>query len=178
MTIVNEQLRVITANMLECLCDIVAMLPVPPEVCRFETQFEVPEELFPEDICCRGLAYLATGDTWASSDSFPEEDIVRQITGNCPPPAWAVEFRMGIMRCVPTDLNPSTTALQDAFFQDLDDLAALHKAACCVRFYIKNDPQWMGYDVIIGRQGKTVQGGCRDRYQPLTIQVPNCDCGA
>jgi hypothetical protein len=173
----DTQLRVITAQMLNCLCAAVSGNPNPPQHCRFQVEWEVPQDLFPTDLCCEGIAYLSMGEVWPSSASFPEQDIIQQIRGNCPPPAWAVEFRLGIMRCVPgAELAPSAEDEEEAFLQDLDDSQALRSAACCIRDYLLTDPQWLGFNTVIERQVKTVQGNCKDRYQPLTIQIPNCDC--
>jgi hypothetical protein len=173
----DTQLTVITAAALACLCTAVAANPNPPALCRYQVEFEPPEDLVPSDICCEGLAYLAVGDVWPSAQSFPEADVARQIQGDCPSPAWGVEIRLGIMRCVPgTDLTPSTQEQEDAFIQDLHDAQALRRASCCVFNLPRTIPGLLGFNVIVGRGTKTVQGGCVNRYTPISIQFPNCDC--
>src|SRR5262245_25039834 len=54
------------------------------------------------DICCEGLGYVTLGDTYPSSASFPDSDIVRQAQARCPPVSWAQQIKVGIIRCIPT----------------------------------------------------------------------------
>jgi hypothetical protein len=172
------QLRVITAHALACLCTAVNANPNPPQHCCRRIEFDITQDLSPEvDLCCEGIAYVTMGDVWPSSASFPEADIVRQVAGSCYPPAWGVQLRLGITRCAPSGLAPTCEEEEVAFLQDLDDSQALRAASCCVRNYILTDPQWLGYNVVIERQVKTIGGGCVDRYAPISIQFPNCDCG-
>jgi hypothetical protein len=172
----DTQLRVIASAVLACLCTAVNANPNPPLFCRYQIETDPPEDVAPDDLCCQGLAYVATGDLWPSTASFPDADVVRQVQGNCPPPAWGVEFRLGIMRCVPgTDLIPSTAEQQAAFLQDLDDAQALRAASCCVRTIPASVPWLIGFNVVVGRQSKTVQGGCVNRFVPVSFQFPNCE---
>lgn len=173
----DTQLRVITANALACLTTALNANPNPPDNFGFRVEFEPPEELWPEDLCCQGLGYVAVGDVWPSTVSFPEADIVQQVRGNCPPAAWGVQLKLGIMRCVSGELNVSQADEDSAFYQDLDDIFALEKAACCLRdYFMATNSPWLGFNVIIERMVKTVQGGCKDRYMPISIQTPNCAC--
>jgi len=173
---VDQQLRVISTQLLSCLTEAVTGNPNPPANIGYRVEYTPPEELWPEDLCCEGLAYVAYGDNWPSVTSFPEADFVQQVRGGCYPPAWGAQFKLGIMRCTSMSMQPSQTVQDENYFQDLDDSQALRQAVCCFRNYFKSEPQWLGWDVVIQRQQKTVLGGCKDRYVELAVQFPNCDC--
>jgi hypothetical protein len=134
-----------------------------------------------EDLCCEGLAYVSLGDTYPSSDSFPEQDIVRQASAHCAPPTWAQAFKVGIIRCLPTGdqfLPPSCDDWNTASRQNVVDAQTLRRVACCMRDYVVNtsDP-FFGMSFVIERQVQgNPQGGCVERSMTLTAQFPNCDC--
>ena len=173
----DTQLMVVAPRALACVTAAFDANPSPPDNYGYRVDYEPAAEMFPEDICCQGLGYVSIGDVWPSVSSFPDADIVRQVQGNCPPAAWGVQFRLGILRCTTgIELQPSQPDEDSAFFQDLNDIEALMQAACCLRTYFINDPQWLGYSVVIERMVKTIQGGCKDRYVPVSLQFPNCVC--
>lgn len=172
----EQQLLVVAPRALECVRTAFNANANPPSNYGYRVEYEPPADMWPEDLCCEGLGYVSLGDVWPSVDSFPDADIIRQVRGNCPPAAWGVQFRLGIMRCTTTEVGPTQAEEDAAFTQDLHDIHSLIQAACCLRSYFINDPQWMGYNVVIERMAKSIQGGCKDRYVPVSIQLPNCVC--
>ena len=172
----DTQLQVISAQLLSCLTTAVTGNPNVPGNIGYRVEWEPPEELWPEDLCCQGLAYVAYGDNWVSVSSFPEADIVQQVRGNCYPPAWGAQFKLGIMRCTSMSMQPLQADQDASYLQDLHDSQALRQAACCFRNYFKSAAMWLGFDIIIQRQQKTTLGGCKDRYVEIAVQFPNCDC--
>jgi hypothetical protein len=169
---------------LACLCAAVAENPNPPAHCAPRVGPEIAYDMGQyTDYCCEGLAYISLGDTWASSASFPEQDIVRQADAVCPPATWAQDFKLGIIRCSPTgdpeNGEPPTDAdWLAAATQNLVDAQSLRVAACCFRnFVISNVGLYTGMSVVINRQTQvTPNGGCVERYVTITVQFPNLDC--
>lgn len=169
-----------------CLTTAVTGNPNPPaHFCRrLDLQVAHDADLY-DDLCCEGLAYVSFGDIAPSWDGFPEPAIVTQANyGACGIPAWAVAFRMGIVRCIPvgTDATMPTCADWDAASrQQADDAQALRAATCCLRQTIVGNseapgPFW-GMSVVIGLQQQVqLQGGCVERNVEITVQIPNCDC--
>ena len=166
-----------------CLCEAVELLDSPPQHCRFQ----VGNEGFAgvgvdSDECCEGVAYTALGDIYPSWSSFPDADIIRQIQGHCVIQAWAVDIKLGIIRCAPTgtDTRPPTDAEWNAAaLLGFADAQALRRASCCLRQGVDTiSGQFDGMNVVIGRQQQGVtQGGCMERYVTVTVQFPNCeDC--
>lgn len=165
----------VSAALLNCLCAAVSGHPNPPMHCCYRVEWEVPEDMAESDLCCEGLAYVVMGDQWLSSASFPEQDIIRQIQGVCAPPTWAVQFKIGILRCIPNGMQVTCAEEAVSFAQEIQDSDALREASCCIREWVKENA--IGMDVVIDRQQKTTQGGCMDRYVTVTIQFNNYDCG-
>lgn len=137
-----------------------------------------------EDLCCTGLGYVSVGDIYPSVESFPEQDIIRQIQGSCPPPAWSVQLQVGIVRCIPTgdaDSGPSCQEWNEAAVLNMRDAQVLRLVACCFRELVVNevnDNVGIGMSVVIGRQIQSNPlGGCVERYVTLQVQFPNFDCG-
>jgi hypothetical protein len=168
---------------LACLCTAVNEQPNPPQHCAARVGVQIAYDAGQyTDYCCEGLAYVALGDSWLSMDSFPEQDIVRQIQGSCAPGAWAVDFKLGIIRCSPvgkSDGEPPTDAdWTTAATQNVHDAQALRRATCCLRqWVINNQSIYLGMAVVINRQTQgTPNGGCVERYVTVTAQFPNLDC--
>jgi hypothetical protein len=168
---------------LACLCAAVAENPNPPAHCAPRVGPEIAYDMGQyTDYCCEGLAYISLGDTWASSASFPEQDIVRQANAVCPPVTWAQDFKLGIIRCSPTGNEngepPTDADWLAAAAQNLVDAQSLRVAACCFRnFVIANTGLYTGMSVVINRQTQvTPNGGCVERYVTITVQFPNLDC--
>ena len=134
-----------------------------------------------EDLCCEGIAYVALGDTYPSSDSFPEQDIVRQAAAHCAPPTWAQVFKVGIIRCVPVGdqfLPPNCEEWNAASRQNVIDSQTLRRVGCCIRNYVVNSNDlFLGMSLVIERQSQgNPQGGCVERSMTITAQfLNNCD---
>lgn len=183
MTLSDPMITNLAAAALNCLCTAVNALPNPPTHCCYQLEYEPPHSLTEStDICCEGLAYVSMGDQFISFASFPEADIVRQANQRCALPAWAVQLRLGIIRCVPSlddNGNPPTCDEENlAFQQEILDAKALRWAACCLRSWVLGgtEPAFLGMQMTIDRQQKTVLGGCMERYVPVTVQFTDCDC--
>jgi len=170
-------------ELLSCLCEQSAQAANPPGICCFRVGNEVAHDAGQdEDQCCLGIAYVALGDTWPSSGSFPEQDFVRQADAKCPPPTWAQSFKLGIIRCLPNVGDgfhpPSCTDWNAAALQNVIDAQTLRQVACCFRdFVTTNDGLFLGMSVVIERQNQgTPQGGCVERSMSIVAQIVNCDC--
>jgi hypothetical protein len=171
----------LSAELLNCLCTAVESNPSPPTHCCYRVGTEPIHDINLEtqvDLCCEGLAYVLLRDVYPSSESFPENDIVRQIQGGCAWPAWAVGLRIGIVRCAPEvsdcDVN------NEAFIQNIYDVQSINDAVCCFREFIRTSELFAGFNLVIERQTQgSTSGGCTERYVNLVAQIPNldCDCG-
>lgn len=173
---------VLMDELLTCLCEKAAEQPNPPQHCCFRVGLEVAHDAgILQDLCCEGLAYVTLGDTYPSSTSFPEQDIIRQADAKCAPPTWAQVFQVGIIRCTPTgteSLPPSCEEWNVASRQNVIDAQTLRRVACCFRDFITtNSGVFTGMSLVIDRQVQgTPLGGCAERSMKLTAQFPNCDC--
>lgn len=175
----------IAAALLECLCTQVNTIAPArrPQHCRYGLGAEQAHDLsLGQDMCCEGIAYVTLLDTFWSVETFPEPDIVRQISGDCPPPAWAQKFGVGIIRCSPVgDLNavPTDAAWNAAALIDMEDSWVLRRVACCIRTWMTEQTgRMLGMSLFVGAQTvKTPEGGCIERSFEVTAQLPNEDCG-
>lgn len=182
----TEPTVTLASQLLTCLGQAVSGNPGAPGNVCLRVGSEVAHDLGQfEDLCCEGLAYVSLGDTYPSSDSFPEQDIIRQANTVCAPSSWAQQFRMGIVRCVPVaaEINgmfepPTCTQWTAAAIQNMYDSASLRKAACCFRSWLRAQSGFfLGMSIVIERQIQVnPNGGCVERYVTLTVQFPNCDC--
>lgn len=168
-------------QLLSCLSIAASGSPNPPGEFCLRVGSLVPHELSQwEDLCCNGLGYVSLGDTFPSSDSFPEQDIIRQANTVCAPPSWAQSFRMGLVRCIPADPRypPNCTEWTAAAYQNMYDSATLRRAVCCFRNWFRaQNGFFLGMSLVIERQVQVdPNGGCVERYVSLTAQFPNCDC--
>lgn len=169
---------------LTCLTQAVTGVPGAPANICYRVGSEIAHDIdLINDLCCEGLAYVALGDTYPSSNSFPEQDIIRQASTVCAPPSWAQQFRIGIVRCVPvvmddTGAMPTCADWNAAALQNMWDSVALRRAACCIRSYMaSNNGFFLGMSVVIERQVQgNPLGGCVERYFTVALQFPNCDC--
>jgi hypothetical protein len=181
---VADPVPALMAQALVCLNEAVQLNPGTPQHIGPRVGTEVLHDLGQwSDTCCEGLAYTMLGDTYISSDSFPEQDIIRQIQGSCAPPAWAQEFQMGIVRCISAGQAdgepPSDAQWAEAAVQNMYDSQSLRRAACCFRNWINASPPdlYIGMNVVINRQVQTnPNGGCVERYVTLVVQFPDVDC--
>lgn len=169
-------------QLLACLCEKTAAHEGAPAFCCYRVGTEIAHDAGQfEDLCCEGLAYVTLLDTYPSSTSFPESDIVRQASATCAPTTWAQIFQVGIIRCVPVgDLGagPSCIDWNAAFRQNVIDAKVLREVACCFRnFVVQNNDTFLGMSVVIDRQLQgNPQGGCIERTMKITAQFPNlCD---
>jgi hypothetical protein len=174
-------------TLLNCLQTSTARYPNAPGQICLRVGSEIAHDLGQwEDLCCDGLGYVALGDTYPSSDSFPEQDIIRQANTACAPPAWAQAFKVGIARCVPVSNEvsagfepPSCAQWTAAGVQNVYDSAALRATACCFRTFVRgiNSGPLFGMSLVIERQVQgNPTGGCVERTMTITAQFPNCDC--
>jgi hypothetical protein len=160
----------------------------PAETCfRVSTQIPFDMDKY-QDMCCNGLGYVALGGTWPSANSFPEQDIARQASARCAPPAWAEEYRMGLVRCLPVVTAgqgqqeggmPTCAEWTQAAIQNMWDSVVLRKATCCFRTAVLTDATnfFEGMSVVIDRQVQGPPlGGCVERYTSVQVQHINCDC--
>ena len=169
-------------QLLACLCEKTAAHEGAPTYCCYRVGTEIAHDAGQfEDLCCEGLAYVTLLDTYPSSDSFPESDVVRQANQSCAPTTWAQVFQVGIIRCVPVgnlDMGPSCTEWNAAFRQNVIDAKVLREVACCIRnFVVQNNDTFLGMSLVIDRQLQgNPQGGCIERTMKITAQFPNiCD---
>ena len=172
----------IAAALLSCLTTQVNLQPNPPEHLCYRVGPEVAHDAgIDVDLCCEGIGYVSLGDIYPSSASFPEQDIVRQAQAKCAPVTWAVNFKVGIIRCSPTgdaQSPPTCAEWNEAFAQNVYDSLSLRRTQCCIRRWVMNDfPPTLGMSVVMERQVQgSPLGGCVERYFNIAIQIPNCDC--
>lgn len=182
--IANDPVYQVATQALLCLQ---ASYPVsgyaPAEYCaRVGTNVTYDIDQF-RDLCCDGLGYVLLGETVASSTSFPERDIVRQANSSCAPAAWAQTLTIGVIRCIPvvTDDEGSMPSCNDwtlAYYQNIADIIALRRTACCLRsWFMAQTGMLEGMSFVIQDQAQgSPQGGCVERSMTLAFQMPNCDC--
>jgi hypothetical protein len=179
----DTQVIALAQALRDCLCAQTSANPNPPALCCFRVGTEIAHDIgINEDICCQGMAYVSIGNVWPSTNGFPGEDTDRQANVQCWPPAWAVELRTGIIRCVPTggEDPPTCPEWAEAHIQVAHDSQALRQAACCFRTYVQSGPDYLGtgMSIVIGRQEQSNPfGGCVERSMTITVQMPNIDCG-
>lgn len=172
--------------MFNCLTTAVGLMDAairPQEIC-YRVGSEVAHDAdMTTDLCCLGLAYVSALDIWPSSASFPEQDIVRQATAKCMPPAWGFQLKVGIVRCAPVSSDdmgsmPTCTQWTEAHVKTLADAMALQRTACCFRNAVLSDPNdLLGMSVVIERQVQgSPLGGCVERYMNVSVQFPNTIC--
>lgn len=181
-----DPFRAVGETLLECLCDSAALLGLDaPAECCFRVGLEVAHDLgLSQDLCCAGLGYVAMGDVYPSTDSFPEQDIVRQANSKCGIFGWAVEYRIGLIRCVPVGdevEGPTCVEWTGAALRNFRDSQVLRRAICCFLERVRFDDTYLngllvGMSVVVNRQTQgEPQGGCVERYVTIDIQIPNCE---
>jgi hypothetical protein len=178
MTTSEDLVLELSNALLQCLCVAVTGQADPPQHCCYRVGTEPVHDIDLEgqiDLCCEGLAYVLLRDTYPSVASFPENDIVRQAQANCDPPAYAIGYRVGIVRCAPTESD--CTLNNAAFAQNVADMYSINRAMCCFRDYINASETFLGMSLVVERQTQgSTSGGCTERYVNLTAQIPNLDC--
>lgn len=169
--------------LLQCLCSAVQEQPNPPQHCCMRAGTEPAQDAdFYTDLCCEGMAYVMPGDTWPTY-IFPDLDIVRQAEATCGVVSWAMEFRMGIMRCAPAGTETTMPTCADwttLATQMIYDAESLRRAYCCFTANARNTAQYplmdgMSISILRQQQG-TVQGGCVERWTTVQIQIPTSCC--
>lgn len=169
----------LSAALLSCLCTAVSGNPGPPQHCCYRVGTEPVHDISLEgqiDLCCEGLGYVLVRDVYPSTESFPDNDIVRQAQAKCVPATWAVGYRVGIVRCVPD--NSDCDANNAAFTQNVYDIQSINEAMCCFRDFVNESTTFLGMSLVIERQVQgSTSGGCTERYVNLVAQIPNLDCG-
>ncbi|HSJ75010.1 MAG TPA: hypothetical protein VK899_02325 [Gemmatimonadales bacterium] len=168
----------LSAALLSCLCTAVSGNPGAPQHCCYRVGTEPVHDVDLEtniDLCCEGLAYVLLRDVYPSSESFPDNDIVRQAQSQCAWPAWGVGFRVGIVRCAPTVSD--CTVNNEAFLQNLYDVQSINATVCCFREFVRTSDVFTGMSLVIERQTQgSTSGGCTERYVNMVAQIPNLDC--
>lgn len=172
----------LSAALLSCLCTAISGMPSDdrPQHCCYRVGTEPVhdvemDQMDPRDMCCEGLAYVLLRDVYPSSESFPDNDIIRQAQARCPFPAWGVGFRIGIVGCVPTEFD--CTPNNDGFITNLYRMQAINEAVCCFLEFTRASATFTGMSLVIERQVQgSTSGGCTERYVNLTAQIPNLDC--
>lgn len=165
--------------LLSCLCQAVSGNANPPMNCCLRVGDQVVQDVdLTTDLCCEGLAYVTVGEIFPVVDSFPEASIVTQADQKCSFPSWAVNLKMGIIRCVPVG-DPNTFNMPTcedwtvAALQNLVDAQSLASAACCFK------ENWLilepGFNVVLGSNNtSTPNGGCIERTISLIAQASVC----
>lgn len=165
--------------LLNCLCQAVSGNADPPTHCCLRVGDQVAHDAdLTTDLCCEGLAYVSVGDIFPVVDSFPEQSIVTQADQKCSFPSWAVNLKMGIIRCAPVSSTdgfnmPTCADWTTAALQSLVDAQSLAAAACCFK------ENWLvlepGFNVVIGVNSAAVpNGGCMERSLTLIAQASVC----
>lgn len=178
----DQYVSALMNKLLECLCTYSQAAEGAPAHCCFRVGTEIAHDAgMLEDLCCEGIAYVSLGETYPSSESFPEADIVRQANSICAPATWAQSFQVGIIRCAPVGngfVPPGCTDWNAAARQNIIDAKTLRQVACCMRdFVVNNEEGLLGMSLIIERQLQgNPQGGCVERTMKLTAQFPNSEC--
>lgn len=177
---------VIAAQILSCLNSGITGTPhpSPPQSLCYRVGSEVTHDVdMNTDLCCEGVGYVTMLDTYPSSDSFPEQDIIRQANTACAPAAWGQQYKVGIIRCVPVmgedGSMPTCDEWNTAFLNTAWDSVALRRTACCIRNWFINPDNdfFLGMSIVIERQSQSSPlGGCTERYFTVTTQFANCDC--
>lgn len=172
------------ARLMSCLCEAFDDRPNKPALCVSRVGTEVPYDMGQfTDLCCDGFTYIMLGDTYFSVDSFPDQDIIRQVQGSCYPPAWAQVFKIGVVRCIsagqPDGEPPTEASWTEAAIQNLYDSQSLRIAACCFKAWMleQNGQLEDGMSVVINRQTQgNPNGGCVERSLTVVVQFPDVDC--
>lgn len=123
------------------------------------------------DECCEGLAWVRWNRLWPSAaGEFPDLDAAASPCGVL---RWAVEFEIGIARCVPipeANAIVSSSEWTDTALRTFADAAALRRAAC--RYTSTHTSRL----VLIGQQAPTtLEGGCVSTVLTLTVGAKACD---
>lgn len=133
------------------------------------------------DECCLGIAYVRPGAQVPTTGNWPTP-----LTGVDGPsasggraPYYAVNFEIGIYRCIPVVADDGTGAdnfptgaqwLQAAQDQ-LDDAAALRRVICCLQAFY-------GLDSVIAGQVQPLENSanCGGIMTTVAIRATACDC--
>ena len=73
---------------------------------------------------------------------------------------------------------PSCNDWTLAYYQNIADIIALRRTACCLRsWFMAQTGMLEGMSFVIQDQAQgSPQGGCVERSMTLAFQMPNCDC--
>lgn len=121
--------------LLNCFCDELAAnaaqdptIPAPMRCC-LRPGINIPQDVSSTgvDLCCEGEAYVKIVREYPSR-VFPTPDE-SALANPCQLQSLAVEFELGIMRCIPED--PSCEERTDRLRIMMADADAAFRAACC-----------------------------------------------
>lgn len=163
-------------DLLACLCNELSLNPDPPAECCLRAGdlviHDVDGEAGLDKVCCPGLAYVRIGPVFNSTE-FPNPDVRND---RCLSLRRAVEFTIGVVRCVPgigTPEGPSCPNWTLAATHDANDIDAIYKAVCC----------WTSGKVFNAMKGRrwanqvstvSMQADCIERILPILIEIPKC----
>lgn len=183
-TAADQFIGPIMAQALMCLCAAADAQPNPPQHCSFRIGSDILEDIGANgDFCCEGLAYVAMGDIFPTSEGFPQPDVNFQASAKCAPLSWGVNLKLALQRCVPTGPGEGQYVIPDrdweaAALQNVYDVKTLLQAACCTRNWVIGESGlFVGMSSVVSTltQG-TSQGGCIERSINVSVQMPNCFC--
>jgi hypothetical protein len=128
------------------------------------------------DDCCAGQAWVRVIRIYrSSSDEFPQPSTVPHDADRCTPGGiWAVEYGVGVVRCVPgldgRGRPPTATDFERCAAVMLDDAAHVRSAVLCglvadVESVVIGDWLPVGPD-----------GGCAGGELSVTVAVDGCGC--
>ena len=155
--------------LLSCLCQTMATLDKPPQQCCFRDGTEVPADVLPEDVCCKGLAWVRPGLIIPAGQSFPEQDV---IGDNCAGAAYALEVELGVFRCSGAESCDGWTVQTK---QSVEDRWALIRTICCFKDQMLRQFPAFGFGPTDGSPLE-IQGKCGGAVQNMIIQVPGPCC--
>ena len=181
--VVHDQMVMPLATMAyNCLAAEIAKLASPPAKLQMRPgrQFTALVDQVADE-CCAGIAYVRPGTQIPTSGHWPQPltDVDGPSSSRGNPPYYAVTIELGIWRCIPTVSNvegeegqvPTAAQWQQALQDQLDDAAALRRAACCLRAQL-------GVDSVIAGNVEPLenQGNCGGVSMLVTLRATACDC--
>jgi hypothetical protein len=179
-TVVHDSMVMpVLTNLQTCLQQELAKVSDPPDHfhlrpgASFSPLVAAPNGEVTSDECCEGIAW-ARLVTMYPTDDFPTP---MNNASNIDPAYWAVQVETGVDRCIPfvsaadQDAVPTQAEWLAATQAQLDDLAALRRAACCLA-------ELYGKDSVIYGNGTPLENEstCGGVTLAITVRVPACDC--
>lgn len=168
MTVVLDEAN----KLLSCFVTALSGYPDPPTRAELRVGDQVIHDVDGQTgtdmVCCPGLAYVRFGSGFPSSN-FPTPDT---DASKCAPTGWAVEYSLGIVRCIPgmaSTAGPDATDWLTAFTHDTNDFEAMREALCCWSASLTRGRLWFA-----GVSVPTMQANCVERAMPVFMSVGRC----